>query len=191
MCEVLTLTNSLDVRCWHWSLNSLLESVESWDFPLKGRSVVFNWAFISRFAFLFITLFHYCPSLLALSCCFLLPLILLPFITHLHVDVRQYPVHITCSPLSCFYYFILLWAQYMCSHILLVLATHSHTSHAGKKTTESNALNVQRIRQHASYDLLLFIGNQCSQFPWWRCLKCFFCLCSNTEKDMVRIMWWD
>lgn len=133
MCEVLTLTNSLDVRCWHWSLNSLLESVGSWDFPLKGRSVVFNWAFISRFAFLFITLFHYCPSLLALSCCFLLPLILLPFITHLHVDVRQYPVHITCSPLSCFYYFILLWAQYMCSHILLVLATHSHTSHAAKK----------------------------------------------------------
>lgn len=98
-----------------------------------GRSVVFNWAFISCFAFLFITLFHYCPSLLALSCCFLLPLILLPFITHLHVDVRQYPVHITCSPLSCFYYFILLWAQYMCSHILLVLATHSHTSHAAKK----------------------------------------------------------
>lgn len=133
MCEVLTLTNSLDVRCWHWSLNSLLESVESWDFPLRGRSVVFNWAFISCFAFLFITLFHYCPSLLALSCCFLLPLILLPFITHLHVDVRQYPVHITCSPLSCFYYFILLWEQYMCSHILFVLATHSHTSHAAKK----------------------------------------------------------
>lgn len=65
----MSVTDVFDVRWWHWSLKSLLESEESWDFPPGAHFVVYKWAFI------FFILPPNSPSLTALF--LLLPSLLL------------------------------------------------------------------------------------------------------------------
>lgn len=159
------VAESLDVWCWHWSLKSLLESKESWDFPL-GHSV---WFLIELFfhppssPFSFPVFFS--SSFLSYFALF----IALDFINQLGWGLQNLSSRVNAFTLV--QYHVVTDTQSLCfgnvgtCSISCFCQPYCLIQWNGQRRI--NFLSLAVVRCMIFCCSMVHLCNQCKQFPWW------------------------